>query len=72
MALVVMDEQELKQVAYVLYNVDGPALWHQRWFLGTVASSPGRAVWAFPDGGVQYEVTDETNTDISSIRWAAV
>ncbi len=59
-----------KQIGYVLYDIPGAQLWHQRWMLGKVATSPAEAVWASPDGDVQAEIVDGSSADIVAVRWA--
>ncbi|CAK0868385.1 unnamed protein product [Prorocentrum cordatum] len=61
----------VNQVAYVLYAVPGPALWHQRWLMGRVVSCPSDAILVSPDRVVQWEVVDGSSADISAVRWAA-
>ena len=58
--------------AFVLYQVAGAPLWHQRLVLGRVASSETDVRREFlivsPDGDVYLETYDESNVDISAVR----
>jgi hypothetical protein len=58
--------------AFVLYQVAGVPLWHQRLVLGRVASSETDVRREFlivsPDGDVYLEAYDERNGDISAVR----
>ena len=48
--------QVLEEWAFVLYAVDGPPVWHQRWRAGALAGSSGsRDIVVTPDRDVYEE-----------------
>lgn len=63
--------------AYVLFNVPGPPMWHQRYLIGRVASlaSEGAAtdtwVLATPDADVYVEDLGGTSADVQAVRCAS-
>ena len=61
-----------KKWAYILYNVGGPVMWHQRLCLGTVVGYPSRIVAVTPDRDVYVEVYDGLNDDLSAVRYSDV
>ncbi len=55
--------------AYVLYNVPGAPIWHQRRVLGVLAGSASEYVILTPDLEVYLENLKDANEDIAAVRF---
>lgn len=68
----------LRMWASVLYNVPGPAVWHQRYLIGRVVSlgsePSAKDTWmvATPDADIYEEDLGGTSVDMQAVRYAAV
>lgn len=73
-----MQRRPGEQWAYVLYNLPGPPVWHQRCLIGRVVSlGSGRAptdtwVVATPDADIYEEDLGGTSVDVQAVRYAGV